>query len=91
MPILIHEDAAFSGQGVCYEALLIIYLKDYTVGGTIIIIVNNQIGFKTVPAKGRSGMNAYNIAKTINAPIFHVNSDSMEDVHHVFRIAALFR
>ena len=66
-------------------------LKNYTVGGTIHVIVNNQIGFTTVPAKGRSGMYASDLAKAVNAPIFHVNADSLEDVHHVFRMAAEYR
>ena len=55
------------------------------------MIVNNQIGFTTVPSKGRSGMYASDLAKTINAPIFHVNADSLEDVYKVFKIAALYR
>ena len=66
-------------------------LKNYSVGGTIHVIVNNQIGFTTVPAKGRSGMYASDLAKSINAPIFHVNADSMEDVTRVFKIAAEYR
>ena len=66
-------------------------LKNYSVGGTIHVIVNNQIGFTTVPSKGRSGMYCSDLAKAINAPIFHVNADSMEDVHHAFKIAAEYR
>ena len=66
-------------------------LKNYTVGGTIHIIVNNQIGFTTTPSKGRSGIYASDLAKVINAPIFHVNANSMEDVHHAFRAAAEYR
>lgn len=91
VPILIHGDAAFSGQGVCYETLQMQDLTNYTVGGTIHVIVNNQIGFTTVPKKGRSGNYASDLAKTINAPIFHVNADSVEDVDHVFRAAAQYR
>lgn len=66
-------------------------LRNYTVGGTIHIICNNQIGFTTVPKKGRSGNYASDIAKSINAPIFHVNADSLEDVTFAFRTAALYR
>jgi len=66
-------------------------LKNYTIGGTIHIVCNNQIGFTTVPKKGRSGNYASDIAKAINAPVFHVNADSVEDVTFAFRTAALFR
>jgi 2-oxoglutarate dehydrogenase E1 component len=66
-------------------------LKNYTIGGTIHVIVNNQIGFTTVPSKGRSGNYASDLAKSINAPIFHVNAQSLEDVHHVFTTAAEYR
>jgi len=66
-------------------------LENYKVGGTLHVIVNNQIGFTTTPNKGRSGTYASDLAKSINAPIFHVNSDSIEDVHLVFKAAAAFR
>lgn len=66
-------------------------LKNYTVGGTIHVIVNNQVGFTTVPKKGRSGHYASDLAKSIEAPIFHVNADSPEDVDFVFREAAKYR
>lgn len=66
-------------------------LKGYSVGGTIHVIVNNQIGFTTTPDKSRSGLYSSDLAKAINAPILHVNADSMEDVAKVFRIAAKYR
>jgi 2-oxoglutarate dehydrogenase E1 component len=66
-------------------------LQNYTVGGTIHVIVNNQIGFTTTPNKGRSAMHCSDLAKAINAPIFHVNADSMEDVTFVFEAAAEYR
>lgn len=91
VPFLVHGDAAFAGQGVCYESLQMQDLKNYTVGGTIHIIVNNQIGFTTVPSKGRSGMYASDLAKTVNAPIIHVNADDLESVHRAFKMAAEFR
>lgn len=91
VPFLIHGDAAFAGQGVVYEAMQMQDLKNYSVGGCIHVIVNNQIGFTTVPSKGRSGMYSSDLAKSINAPIFHVNADSVEDVHYVFKIAAEYR
>lgn len=91
VPILIHGDAAFSGQGVVYEQMGMMNLPNYTVGGTIHVIVNNQIGFTTVPSKGRSNVYSSDLAKAFDAPIFHVNADSMEDVHFVFKAAAAFR
>ena len=66
-------------------------LKNYTVGGTIHVIVNNQIGFTTTPDKGRSAVYCSDLAKAISAPIFHVNADSMEEVHTVFKAAAEYR
>jgi len=91
VPILIHGDAAFAGQGVVYESIQMQDLKNYTVGGTIHVIVNNQIGYTTAPQKGRSGNYSSDLAKSINAPIFHVNAQSIDDVHHVFKTAAEYR
>jgi 2-oxoglutarate dehydrogenase E1 component len=82
VPFLIHGDAAFAGQGVVYESMQMQDLKNYTVGGTIHVIVNNQIGFTTVPSKGRSGMYSSDLAKSINAPIFHVNADYRQKYNH---------
>lgn len=66
-------------------------LKNYGVGGTIHVVVNNQIGFTTCPHKARSGVYCTDLAKSINAPIFHVNGDSIDDVAKTFRIAAKYR
>lgn len=86
-----HGDAAFAGQGIVFEQLQMQSLDNYKVGGTIHIIVNNQVGFTTNPSKGRSGVYSSDVAKAINAPIFHVNADSMEDVQRAFKFAAEFR
>jgi 2-oxoglutarate dehydrogenase E1 component len=80
-----------AGQGVVYESMQMQDLRNYTVGGTIHVVVNNQIGFTTTPKKARSGNYASDVAKAINAPIFHVNADSIEDVTFAFRTAALYR
>lgn len=91
VPIIVHGDAAMAGQGVVFEQLQMQSLDNYKVGGTIHIIVNNQVGFTTTPNKGRSGNYSSDVAKSINAPIFHVNADSMEDVQRTFKFAAEFR
>ncbi|MGH6990390.1 MAG: 2-oxoglutarate dehydrogenase E1 component [Stellaceae bacterium] len=85
--LLIHGDAAFAGQGLVGETLELSELKGYRTGGTIHFIINNQIGFTTMPAAARSGPYPSDIAKTIQAPIFHVNGDDPEAVVHVTRIA----
>jgi 2-oxoglutarate dehydrogenase E1 component len=91
MGILLHGDAAFAGQGVVPETMLLSQLKGYATGGTIHIIINNQIGFTTAPQYSRSGPYSSDIAKGIQAPIFHVNADDPESVVHVARIATEFR
>lgn len=90
-PIIIHGDAAFSGQGVVYESMNMANLTNYTVGGSIHVIANNQVGFTTIPSKGRSGTYSSDLAKSINAPIFHVNADAVDDVAKAFRAAAEYR
>lgn len=91
MPLLLHGDAAFAGQGVVPETLMISELPGYRVGGTIHIVINNQIGFTTRPQYGRSGPYCTDVAKMLAAPIFHVNGDDPEAVVHVARIATEFR
>ncbi len=91
MPMLLHGDAAFAGQGIVAETLLISELPGYRVGGTVHIVINNQIGFTTTPKFGRSGPYCTDVAKMLSAPIFHVNGDDPEAVVHVSRIAAEYR
>ncbi len=91
LPLLLHGDAAFAGQGVTAETLMISELPGYRVGGTIHIVINNQIGFTTTPKYGRSGPYSTDVAKMLAAPIFHVNGDDPESVVHVSRIATEFR
>jgi 2-oxoglutarate dehydrogenase E1 component len=91
MAILLHGDAAFAGQGLVAETLDLSDLKGYRTGGTIHFIINNQIGFTTDPVKSRSGPYCSEVAKLIQAPIFHVNGDDPEASVHVARIAMEYR
>jgi len=91
MCLLLHGDAAFAGQGLVAETLDLSELKGYRTGGTIHFIVNNQIGFTTNPVHARSGPYCSEVAKIVQAPIFHVNGDDPEAAVHVARIAMEFR
>lgn len=91
MPVLIHGDAAFCGQGVVYETMGMCQLPNYGTGGTIHIVVNNQIGYTTIPKDGRSSRYSTDLGKAFNAPVFHVNADDPEAVHGVFKAAAKYR
>ena len=91
LPILLHGDAAFAGQGVVAECFGLSGLKGHRTGGTIHIVVNNQIGFTTAPMYSRSSPYPTDIALMVEAPIFHVNGDDPEAVVHAARVATEFR
>ena len=91
LPLLMHGDAAFAGQGIVAEGLAMSDISGYRVGGTIHLVVNNQIGYTTAPKYARSSMYATDVAKTVQAPIFHVNGDDPEACARVARLAFEYR
>jgi 2-oxoglutarate dehydrogenase E1 component len=91
MGVLLHGDGSFAGQGVVYETLHLSALPNYTTGGTIHIVLNNQVAFTTDPMSGRSSQYCTDVAKALDAPIFHVNGDDVEAVVHACELAAEWR
>jgi 2-oxoglutarate dehydrogenase E1 component len=91
LALLIHGDAAFAGEGITQETLNLSRLVGYEIGGTLHVVVNNQIGFTTPPRAARSSVYATDVAKILQLPIFHVNGDNPEAVAYVVRLASDFR
>ncbi|GGL01387.1 multifunctional oxoglutarate decarboxylase/oxoglutarate dehydrogenase thiamine pyrophosphate-binding subunit/dihydrolipoyllysine-residue succinyltransferase subunit [Mangrovihabitans endophyticus] len=91
LPLLVHGDAAFAGQGVVAETLNLSQLRGYRTGGTVHVVVNNQVGFTTAPEYSRSSLYSTDVARMIQAPIFHVNGDDPEAVVRVAKLAFEYR
>ncbi|MGD8199586.1 multifunctional oxoglutarate decarboxylase/oxoglutarate dehydrogenase thiamine pyrophosphate-binding subunit/dihydrolipoyllysine-residue succinyltransferase subunit [Ornithinimicrobium sp. W1679] len=91
LPVLLHGDAAFAGQGVVLETLQMSQLPGYRTGGTIHVVINNQVGFTTAPHHSRSAVYCTDVARTVQAPIFHVNGDDPEAVVRVAELAYEYR
>ncbi len=91
IPILMHGDAAFAGQGVCYETLNLAQLEGYGVGGTLHIVINNQVGFTTSPHDARSTTYSTDLAMMLECPIFHVNGDDPEMLWAITRLCIEYR
>ncbi len=91
LPVLLHGDSAFAGQGVVQETLNLSQLRGYRTGGTVHVVVNNQVGFTTSPGSARSSLYSTDVARMVNAPIFHVNGDDPEACVRVARLAVEYR
>jgi 2-oxoglutarate decarboxylase len=91
LPVLLHGDAAFAGQGIVMETLNLAALNGYSTGGSVHIIINNQIGFTTSPEAGRSTIYSTDVARMTQLPIFHINGDDPEAAYRVLQIALDFR
>ena len=91
VPILIHGDAALAGQGVVYEVIQMANLKGFKTGGTVHIVINNQVGFTTNYIDARSSTYCTDVGKVTLSPVFHVNGDDVEAVVHTLEIAIEYR